>query len=127
MSLSEAGSSRFCRVSGVRGDPDGHPGYLASAAGRGLDLPSSREPVDAEHRLPLVWRLCDRGRGGSSALERRHRCGSSLQISQLRQEVSAVSGPYIQRPVELKRAEQSEARPGGGQMAGVVEEVMTEK
>jgi len=48
------------------------------------------------------------------------------EISQLRQEVSAVSGPYIQRLIELKRAEQSEARPGVGQMQGVVDEFMTE-
>src|SRR5439155_771192 len=60
MSLSEAVSSRFCRVSGVPGYPDGHPGYLASAAGRGLDLPSSREPLDAEHGLQLVRIAIDR-------------------------------------------------------------------
>ena len=47
------------------------------------------------------------------------------EISQLRQEVSAVSGPYIQRLIELKSAEQPEARQGG-QMQGVVDEFMTE-
>jgi len=48
------------------------------------------------------------------------------EISQLRQEVSAVSGPYIQRLIELKNAQQAEAGQGSGQMQGVVDEFMTE-
>ncbi len=48
------------------------------------------------------------------------------EISQLRQEVSAVSGPYIQRLIDLKAAEQPEARQGLLQMQGVVDEFMTE-
>ena len=48
------------------------------------------------------------------------------EISQLRQEVSAVSGPYIQRLIELKNAQQPEAGQGLGQMQGVVDEFMTE-
>ena len=42
-------------------------------------------------------------------------------ISQLRQEVSALSGPYIQRLIELKAAQQP-----AGQIQGVVDEFMTE-
>jgi DNA-binding CsgD family transcriptional regulator len=42
-------------------------------------------------------------------------------ISQLRQEVSALSGPYIQRLIELKAAQ-----PPAGQIQGVVDEFMTE-
>ncbi len=48
------------------------------------------------------------------------------EISQLRQEVSAVSGPYIQRLIELKNAQQPEAGQGLRQMQGVVDEFMTE-
>ncbi len=48
------------------------------------------------------------------------------EISQLRQEVSAISGPYIQRLIELKSAEQQEARQVSRQMQGVVDEFMTE-
>ena len=42
-------------------------------------------------------------------------------ISQLRQEVSALSGPYIQRLIELKAGQQP-----AGQIQGVVDEFMTE-
>ena len=48
------------------------------------------------------------------------------EISQLRQEVSAVSGPYIQRLIELKNAQPPEAGEGSTQMQGVVDEFMTE-
>lgn len=47
------------------------------------------------------------------------------EISQLRQEVSAVSGPYIQRLIELKNAQQPDGQ-DLGQMQGVVDEFMTE-
>ena len=50
--------------------------------------------------------------------------GRLYEISQVRQEVSALSGPYIQRLIELKSAEQQEA--SQGQMQGVVDEFMTE-
>jgi len=45
-------------------------------------------------------------------------------ISQLRQEVSALSGPYIQRLIELKGGHP--AAPAGGEIQGVVDEFMTE-
>jgi len=54
------------------------------------------------------------------------------EISQLRQEVSAISGPYVQRLVELKSALQAappgeqEARQVSRQIQGVVDEFMTE-
>jgi len=48
------------------------------------------------------------------------------EISQLRQEVSALSGPYIQRLIELKNAQQPEAGQDLRQMQGVVDEFMTE-
>ena len=47
------------------------------------------------------------------------------EISQLRQEVSAVSGPYIQRLIELKNAQPPDSQ-DLGQMQGVVDEFMTE-
>jgi len=46
------------------------------------------------------------------------------EISQLRQEVSAISGPYIQRLIELKS--QPETPQVSRQMQGVVDEFMTE-
>ena len=45
------------------------------------------------------------------------------EISQLRQEVSAVSGPYIQRLIELKNAQPPEAGEGSTQMQGVVRDI----
>ena len=67
--------------------------------------------------------------------------GRLHEISQLRQEVSALSGPYVQRLIELKAeqehaaAEQGSSTPGGNgqraralsrQIEGVVDEFMTE-
>ena len=48
------------------------------------------------------------------------------EISQLRQEVSALSGPYIQRLIELKSAQQPQGRQSVEQMQGVVDEFMAE-
>jgi DNA-binding CsgD family transcriptional regulator len=48
-----------------------------------------------------------------------------FEISQLRQEVSSLSGPYIQRLIDLKGAQQ-QAGPVSQQIQGVVDEFMTE-
>ena len=48
-----------------------------------------------------------------------------FEISQLRQEVSSLSGPYIQRLIDLKGAQQ-QARPVSRQIQAVVDEFMRE-
>src|SRR5947207_451701 len=126
MSLSEAVSSRFCRVSGVRGDPDGHLDISHRPLGAVLTCRhlESRLMPNTDYRWYGACMI-----GDAAA---RRRWSKSLgpdrlqRISALRQEISALSAPFVQRLWELKNAKEGAASTvGKRQIEATVDEFMT--